>query len=102
MDNSPEPTKTFEFKEEELFSLYYNIQPQNGGVPNVEITKAMNITNPLEECALALIKDELQVHVYQEDLLVKAVLGKIDRFMIYSPGGRDVHERLNIKIIGEI
>lgn len=81
-ENVSDPTTIYEFGEEELKSVYYQIFED--GRRMIEITKPISPTNMLETCALALSKKKMQVHVYHKEELIRSVIAKFDSFMIFE------------------
>jgi hypothetical protein len=96
MKNVSEPPVVYQFTDEELEGVYYSFVASSEK-PMIEVSKRIVPANPLEQCAMALIHDEVQVQLFSGEEMFRAVAGRINRYMIYEVGGVAI-ERITIDV----
>lgn len=101
MKNVDSPAKIYEFKQEELTSFYYSILPYLG-TPIVEVVKPLNNLNTLEDCAINLIKEEVQIHIFQGEEIIRMVKARMDRFALFENAEKKIEERIYFNVIEEL
>jgi hypothetical protein len=100
MENTENPSNIFEFESNNDLIVHYTVSKETS-TPVVEITKLATIENRLETCAISLIKNEIQIHLYTGEQLFRVCVGGIRRFMLFEHNDT-VHERLIIDVTKDL